>query len=68
VGQPESNLGLLIWTPDDLQKAHGRLATLSTHAIGDRAIDELLDGYAATVKKLILWGLNGARGRAPSTQ
>ena len=58
VGQPESNLGLLIWKPEDLQKAQYILASagwqLSTHAIGDRAIDEVLDGYATTVKKLNL--------------
>jgi len=58
VGQPQSNLGLLIWKPEDLQKAQYILASagwqLSTHAIGDRAIDEVLDGYAATVKKLNL--------------
>jgi len=53
-----NNFGLLIWTPEDMQKAHRILAAagwqLVTHAIGDRAIDEVLDSYAATVKALNL--------------
>jgi len=57
-GEPTSNLGLLIWTPEDMQKAYLALAAagwqLSTHAIGDRAINEVLDSYAATLKALNL--------------
>jgi predicted amidohydrolase YtcJ len=53
-----NNFGLLIWKPEDLQKAHRILAgagwQLVTHAIGDRAMDEVLDSYAATVKSLSL--------------
>jgi predicted amidohydrolase YtcJ len=53
-----NNFGLLIWKPEDLQKAHRILAAagwqLVTHAIGDRAMDEVLDSYAATVKSLNL--------------
>lgn len=56
-GEP-GNLGLLIWTPEDMQKAHLMLASagwqLATHAIGDRAIDEVLDSYAAAMKVLNL--------------
>jgi predicted amidohydrolase YtcJ len=52
------NFGLLIWKPEDLQKAQRILAgagwQLVTHAIGDRAMDEVLDSYAATVKALNL--------------
>jgi predicted amidohydrolase YtcJ len=62
-GEPE-NLGLLIWNPQDLQKAHHILAAarwqLVTHAIGDRAMDEVLDSYAATQKDL---GLKDPRFR-----
>lgn len=46
----EKNTGLLIWKPEDLQRIQMKLAAkgwqLSTHAIGDRAIDEVLDSYA----------------------
>jgi predicted amidohydrolase YtcJ len=53
-----NNFGLLIWKPEDLQKAHRILAgagwQLVTHAIGDRAMDAVLDSYAATVKSLKL--------------
>jgi predicted amidohydrolase YtcJ len=52
------NFGLLIWKPEDLQKAHQILAgagwQLVTHAIGDRAMDEVLDSYAETAKALNL--------------
>jgi predicted amidohydrolase YtcJ len=52
------NFGLLIWKPEDLQKAQRILAGAGwqsvTHAIGDRAMDEVLDSYAATVKALNL--------------
>ncbi len=57
-GGETNNFGLLIWKPEDLQKAHGILAAagwqLVTHAIGDRAMDEVLDSYAATAKSLKL--------------
>jgi predicted amidohydrolase YtcJ len=50
------NLGLLLWTPQDVQKAQLILARagwqLSTHAIGDRAMDEVLDSYAYVTKQL----------------
>jgi len=50
------NLGLLIWKPEDMQKAQLALARagwqLSTHAIGDRAMDEVLDSYAYVTKEL----------------
>jgi len=53
-----NNFGLLIWSPEDMQRAHRTLAAagwqLVTHAIGDRAIDEVLDSYAATMKALNL--------------
>jgi predicted amidohydrolase YtcJ len=53
-----ANFGLLLWKPEDMQKAHRILAAagwqLITHAIGDRAIDEVLDSYAATLKFLNL--------------
>jgi predicted amidohydrolase YtcJ len=52
------NFGLLIWKAEDLQKAQRILAgagwQLVTHAIGDRAMDEVLDSYAASVKALNL--------------
>src|SRR5229473_923865 len=54
-GEP-GNLGLLIWPPADMQKAHHILASagwqLETHAIGDRAMDEVLDSYQAVMKDL----------------
>jgi predicted amidohydrolase YtcJ len=54
-GEP-GNLGLLIWPPADMQKAHHLLAgagwQLETHAIGDRAMDEVLDSYQAVMKDL----------------
>lgn len=63
IGEP-SNLGILRWTPADMQKAHLLAAAagwqLETHAIGDRAIDEVLDSYAAVIKQL---GLKDARFR-----
>jgi predicted amidohydrolase YtcJ len=62
-GEP-GNLGLLIWKTDEMQKAHLILAAagwqLITHAIGDRAIDQVLDSYQATQKAL---GLSDARFR-----
>jgi predicted amidohydrolase YtcJ len=60
----KENLGLLLWKPEDMQKAHLALARagwqLSTHAIGDRAIDEVLDSYAFVTKEL---GLKDPRFR-----
>ena len=54
-GEPD-NFGLLIWKPEEMQKAHRILAAagwqLTTHAIGDRAIDQVLDSYAAAMKML----------------
>jgi predicted amidohydrolase YtcJ len=56
-GEPD-NFGVLRWKPEDMQKAHRIAAAagwqLETHAIGDRAIDEVLDSYAATIKALDL--------------
>ncbi len=55
IGEPD-NLGVLRWTPADMQKAHLIAARagwqLETHAIGDRAIDEVLDSYAAVIQQL----------------
>jgi predicted amidohydrolase YtcJ len=55
VGEPD-NLGVLRWTPADMQKAQliaaGSGWQLETHAIGDRAIDEVLDSYAAVIRQL----------------
>jgi hypothetical protein len=57
IGEP-GNLGVLRWTPADMQKAHllaaGAGWQLETHAIGDRAIDEVLDSYAAVIQQLRL--------------
>ena len=54
----KDNLGLLIWKPEEMQKAHQVLAgagwQIITHAIGDRAMDEVLDSYAAAMKALHL--------------
>ena len=56
-GEPQ-NFGVLRWKPDDMHKAHLIAARagwqLETHAIGDRAIDEVLDSYAAVMKELNL--------------
>jgi hypothetical protein len=56
-GEPE-NVGLLLWKSEDMRKAHTMLASagwqLITHAIGDRAIDQVLDSYAETVQTLEL--------------
>jgi predicted amidohydrolase YtcJ len=55
IGEP-TNLGVLRWTPADMQKAQllaaGAGWQLETHAIGDRAIDEVLDSYAAVIQQL----------------
>jgi predicted amidohydrolase YtcJ len=54
-GEP-GNLGLLIWKPEDMQKAQRILAgagwQVETHAIGDRAMDEVLDSYQSVMKDL----------------
>jgi predicted amidohydrolase YtcJ len=56
-GEP-NNFGVLRWKPEDMQKAHLIAARagwqLETHAIGDRAIDEVLDSYAVVMKELNL--------------
>jgi len=56
-GEPQ-NFGVLRWKPEDMHKAHLIAASagwqLETHAIGDRAIDEVLDSYAAVMKELNL--------------
>jgi predicted amidohydrolase YtcJ len=55
IGEP-SNLGVLLWTPADMQQAHLLAAAagwqLETHAIGDRAIDQVLDSYASVIQPL----------------
>jgi predicted amidohydrolase YtcJ len=57
IGEPD-NLGVLRWTPEEMQKAHLTAAAagwqLETHAIGDRAMDEVLDSYAAVIQQLVL--------------
>jgi predicted amidohydrolase YtcJ len=58
------NLGVLRWKPEEMQAAQTTMAKagwqLETHAIGDRAIDETLDSYAAVMQKL---GLKDPRFR-----
>jgi predicted amidohydrolase YtcJ len=53
-----TNRGLLVWTSEDMQRAHRVLAgagwQLITHAIGDRALDQVLDSYEATLRDLDL--------------
>src|SRR4029077_19849188 len=60
----KEDLGLLIWSPEEMLKAHRILAQagwqLSTHAIGDRAIDEVITSYATVTKEL---GLKDPRFR-----
>src|SRR6185436_13231352 len=62
-GEP-GNRGLLLWKTDDMRKAHRLLAAagwqLLTHAIGDRALDQVLDSYEETIREL---GLKDARFR-----
>jgi hypothetical protein len=62
-GEP-GNLGLLVWKTEDMRKAHRLLAAagwqLVTHAIGDRAMDQVLDSYEETIREL---GLKDARFR-----
>jgi hypothetical protein len=63
IGEPD-NLGVLRWKPEEMQKALLTAASagwqLETHAIGDRAMDEVLDSYAAVIKQL---GLKDPRFR-----
>jgi hypothetical protein len=63
IGEP-NNLGVLRWKPEEMQQAQLAIAKagwqLETHAIGDRAIDETLDSYAAVMQKL---GLKDPRFR-----
>jgi predicted amidohydrolase YtcJ len=63
IGEPD-NLGVLRWTSPDMQKAHLLAARagwqLETHAIGDRAIDQVLDSYSEVIKQL---GLKDPRFR-----
>ncbi len=60
----KENLGLLIWSPEEMLKTQRILAKagwqLSTHAIGDRAIDEVITSYATITKEL---GLKDPRFR-----
>jgi predicted amidohydrolase YtcJ len=62
-GEP-NNVGVLRWTSEDMQKAHLLAARggwqLETHAIGDRAIDQVLDSYSYVIKEL---GLKDPRFR-----
>ena len=55
IGEPD-NLGVLRWTPANMHQAQLTAAQagwqLETHAIGDRAIDEVLDSYAAVIQQL----------------
>ncbi len=52
----KENLGLQIWSPEEMLNAHRILAKagwqLSTHAVGDRAIDEVITSYATVTKEL----------------
>jgi predicted amidohydrolase YtcJ len=60
----KENLGLQMWSPEEMLVAQRILAKagwqLSTHAIGDRAIDEVITSYATVTKEL---GLKDARFR-----
>lgn len=62
-GEP-TNFGLLLWKSEELQQAHKILAgagwQIVTHAIGDRAIDQVLDSYSVVIKDL---GLKDPRFR-----
>jgi predicted amidohydrolase YtcJ len=63
IGEPD-NIGVLRWKAEDMQKAHLIAAAagwqLETHAIGDRAIDQVLDSYAKVIGQL---GLKDSRFR-----
>lgn len=52
VGEP-ANLGVLMWKSDELEKSQQELTAmgwqLATHAIGDRAIDQVLASYAKII-------------------
>lgn len=58
------NIGVLRWKLEEMEAAQTIMAKagwqLKTHAIGDRAIDETLDSYAAVMQKL---GLKDPRFR-----
>ncbi len=60
----KEDFGLLIWSPEEMLKTQRILAKagwqLSTHAIGDRAIDEVITSYASITKEL---GLKDPRFR-----
>jgi hypothetical protein len=49
------NIGILMWKTEDLQSFQMALAEqgwqLTTHAIGDRAIDQVIDSYARVAQK-----------------
>lgn len=49
------NFGLLMWKTEELQKVQLALAEqgwqLTTHAIGDRAIDQVIDSYIRVAKR-----------------
>ena len=53
MGEP-ANLGVLMWKSDELEKSQQELVAmgwqLATHAIGDRAIDQVLDSYAKIIR------------------
>jgi len=55
IGEPD-NFGVLCWTAADMQKAHLLAAAagwqLETHAIGDRAIEQVLDSYEYVIRQL----------------
>jgi predicted amidohydrolase YtcJ len=57
VGEPD-NLGLLRWKPEDMYRAHLIAASagwqLETHAIGDRAMNEVMDSYSRVQEELKL--------------
>jgi predicted amidohydrolase YtcJ len=56
-GEP-NNFGYLVWKSDELHQAYRILAAagwqLETHAVGDRAVDQVLDQYAAVMQELHL--------------
>lgn len=56
VANEPGNYGLLIWKSEELQEAHKILTRagwqIVTHAIGDRAMDQVLDSYQAVLKEL----------------
>ena len=57
IGEPD-NVGLLRWKPEDMYRAHLIAARagwqLETHAIGDRAMDEVMDSYSSVQEELRL--------------